>query len=92
MRRKKRDKNGTDFEREKNRGRFLNRVQVENFKSLHFATWRVLKSISISYASGANHTAGIDNASAVKIYNAVSSLVRFQNKDIFFYFKNTLAC
>jgi hypothetical protein len=31
------------------------------------------------------------NASAVKIYNATSSLVRFENKNIFFYLKNALA-
>jgi hypothetical protein len=30
------------------------------------------------------------NASAVKIYNATSCLVRFENKNIFFYFKNVL--
>jgi hypothetical protein len=27
------------------------------------------------------------NASAVKIYNATNSLVRFENKDVFFYFE-----
>jgi hypothetical protein len=33
------------------------------------------------------------NASAVKIYLAMSSLVRFETKNIFFYFeKNVLAC
>jgi hypothetical protein len=31
------------------------------------------------------------NASAVKIYNATSSLVRFEDKNIFFYFENDLA-
>jgi hypothetical protein len=30
-------------------------------------------------------------ASAVKIYNATSSLVRFENKNIFFLLKNALA-
>jgi hypothetical protein len=31
------------------------------------------------------------NASVVKIYNATSSLVRFQNKTIFFLFENSAA-
>jgi hypothetical protein len=31
------------------------------------------------------------NASAVKFYNAASSLVRFENKNIFFPLKNALA-
>jgi hypothetical protein len=31
------------------------------------------------------------NASAVKIDNAASSQVRFENKNIFFYLKNALA-
>jgi hypothetical protein len=30
------------------------------------------------------------NASDVKNYNATSSLVRFENKNIFFYFEETL--
>jgi hypothetical protein len=35
--------------------------------------------------SGANPTIMSYNASAVKIYNPTSSIVRFQNKDILFY-------
>jgi hypothetical protein len=35
--------------------------------------------------SGANPTVVIYNASAVKIHNATSSLVRFENKNILFY-------
>jgi hypothetical protein len=31
------------------------------------------------------------NASVVKIYNAMGSIVSFENKNIFFYFKNALA-
>jgi hypothetical protein len=30
------------------------------------------------------------NASALKLYNATSSLVHFENKNIFFYFYKTL--
>jgi hypothetical protein len=33
---------------------------------------------------------GIYNASVVKIHNATSSLVRFGNKNIFFYFEKVL--
>jgi dihydroxyacetone kinase-like predicted kinase len=36
---------------------------------------------------GANPTIVIDIASAVKLYNAKSSLVRFENKNIFFNFE-----
>jgi hypothetical protein len=36
---------------------------------------------------GANPTIAIYNASAVKIYNAKSSLLRFENGNIFFYLK-----
>jgi hypothetical protein len=32
------------------------------------------------------------NPSAVEIYNTSSSLARFENKNIFFYYKNALAC
>jgi hypothetical protein len=39
---------------------------------------------------GANPTTVSYNASVVKIYNATSSLVRFENKNIFFYFEKTL--
>jgi hypothetical protein len=35
--------------------------------------------------TGANPTTAIYNASAAKIYNATSSLVRFENKNIFVY-------
>jgi hypothetical protein len=40
--------------------------------------------------SGANPTIVFYNAGAVKIYNATSSLVRFENKNIFFDFERTL--
>jgi hypothetical protein len=40
---------------------------------------------------GANSTIVSYNASAVKIYNARSSLVRFGNKNIFFAMQNALA-
>jgi hypothetical protein len=36
-------------------------------------------------ASGANPTTVSYNANDVKIYNATSSLVRFENRNIFFY-------
>jgi hypothetical protein len=39
---------------------------------------------------GANPTIVSYNASAVKFYNTTSSLVRFENKTIFFYFEITL--
>jgi hypothetical protein len=39
---------------------------------------------------GANPTIVSYNANAVKIYNAASSLVRFENKNIFYYFEKTL--
>jgi hypothetical protein len=37
--------------------------------------------------SGANPTTASYNASAVQTYNATSSLVRFENKNIFFYYE-----
>jgi hypothetical protein len=40
--------------------------------------------------SGANPTIMSNNASAVKIYNATSSLVRFENTNNFFFFGKTL--
>jgi hypothetical protein len=40
--------------------------------------------------SGANPTIASYNASVVKTYNAMSSLVRFENKNDFFYFEKTL--
>jgi hypothetical protein len=39
---------------------------------------------------GANPTIVSHNASALKIYNATSSLVRFETKNIFFCFERTL--
>jgi hypothetical protein len=39
---------------------------------------------------GANPTTLSYNASPVKIYNATSSLVRFENKNIVFYFEKQL--
>jgi hypothetical protein len=39
---------------------------------------------------GANPTTVSYNASAVKIYNATRSLVRFENKDVFVYREETL--
>jgi uncharacterized protein YdhG (YjbR/CyaY superfamily) len=39
----------------------------------------------VGLAPGANSTIASYNASVVKIYNATSSLVRFENKSIFFY-------
>jgi hypothetical protein len=42
----------------------------------------------ILYISGAKPTTVSYNVSAVKIYNATSSLVRFENKkNVFFYFE-----
>jgi hypothetical protein len=38
--------------------------------------------------SGSNPTIVIYNARAAKIYNATSSLVRFENKNSFFYLEN----
>jgi hypothetical protein len=40
---------------------------------------------------GANPTIASYNASVVNFYNAMGSLVRFENKNIIFYFKNALA-
>jgi hypothetical protein len=37
---------------------------------------------------GANPTIARNSASAVKIYNATGSLARFENTNIFFYYKN----
>jgi hypothetical protein len=42
------------------------------------------------YTSGVKPTTVSYNASAVKIYNATSSLGRLENKIIFFYFEKTL--
>jgi hypothetical protein len=44
----------------------------------------------VDTTAGSNPTIASYNASAVKIYSATSSLVRFENKNIFFYFKKTL--
>jgi hypothetical protein len=41
--------------------------------------------------TGANSTNESYNATAVKIYNAAISLLRFENINIFFYFENDLA-
>jgi hypothetical protein len=41
--------------------------------------------------AGANPTIASYNASVVNFYNATSSLVRFKNKTVFFYYKNALA-
>jgi hypothetical protein len=40
---------------------------------------------------GPNPTIVSYDAGAVKIYNATSSLVRFENKNIFFYLRTALA-
>jgi hypothetical protein len=45
--------------------------------------------LSIQMLSGANPTTAIYNASAVKIYNALSCLVRFESN--FLTFKNVVA-
>jgi hypothetical protein len=45
---------------------------------------------SIPLFSAANPTTSSYNASAVKIYNATSSLVRFKSENIFFCFEKTL--
>jgi hypothetical protein len=42
---------------------------------------------SLTQIKQPNFTIMSYNASAVKIYNAKSSLVRLENKDIFFYFE-----
>jgi hypothetical protein len=39
---------------------------------------------------GPNPTIASYNTSVVKIYNATSCSVRFENKNIFFYFEKTL--
>jgi hypothetical protein len=41
-------------------------------------------------ASGANPTIVSYNAGVVKTYNATSSLVRYENKNIIIYFEKTL--
>jgi hypothetical protein len=41
----------------------------------------------ITLVPGPNPTTAIYNASAVKIYNGKTSLPRFENKNIFFYFE-----
>jgi hypothetical protein len=52
----------------------------------------VVNSEVVSLAPGANPTITSYNDSPVKMYNATSSLVRFENQNIFFYFgKNVLA-
>jgi hypothetical protein len=45
-----------------------------------------------SYLDRANHSIVNYSAIAVNIYNASSSLVRFENKNILFTLKNALAC
>jgi hypothetical protein len=47
--------------------------------------------ISCSKWPGANPTNASYNASVMKIYHAKSGLVRFENKNILFFFKNALA-
>jgi hypothetical protein len=41
-------------------------------------------------SAGANPTTVSYNARVVKIYSGTSSLVRFENKNVFFYFENML--
>jgi hypothetical protein len=51
----------------------------------------VILGLSIQkFSPGANPKIMSYNASTVKIYNAKSSLVRVENKNIFFYFEKTL--
>jgi hypothetical protein len=46
--------------------------------------------VSLSLSPGANPTTPSYNASVVKLYNATSSQVRFEIKNIFFFFEKTL--
>jgi hypothetical protein len=48
------------------------------------------KTTYVHIKPGAKPTIVSYNASTVKIYNATSSLVRFGNRNIFFYFEKTL--
>jgi hypothetical protein len=50
------------------------------------------KKTNIFYRNpGANPTIASYTDSVVNFYNATGSLARFENKNIFFYFKNSLA-
>jgi hypothetical protein len=54
---------------------------------------RLLVAIVIFYNAGANPTIVSYNGNAVKIHNATSSLLLFENKNTFLFFeKNALAC
>jgi hypothetical protein len=44
----------------------------------------------MAFSAGSNPTTVSYNASAGKIYKTASSLVRFENKNVFFYFEKTL--
>jgi hypothetical protein len=46
-----------------------------------------VNSAAVGMAPGVNPTTVSYNASVVKIYNATSNLVRFKNKNTFFYFE-----
>jgi hypothetical protein len=43
----------------------------------------------VQILKGTNHAISSYNGSAVKIYNATTGLVRFENEIIFFYFEET---
>jgi hypothetical protein len=55
-----------------------------------FLPQTILTARSVTNKPGANLTIVSYNASAVETYNATSSLVSFENRNILFYFKETL--
>jgi hypothetical protein len=71
--------------------KYINIFHCKTLQNLHkfgFMVW--IQTVWQPWYPGANPTIVSYNASAAKIYNAKSSLLRFENKNIFFYYEKTL--
>jgi hypothetical protein len=69
---------------------FMKKASLNIRRTLLINQTMNLQAVNLCRA-GANPTIASYNASAVKIYNATSSLVRFENKIFYFILKSTLA-